>query len=168
MIVRRKFTAAAFALGVAALPVACFAQSATIKQGALKGAVVEGVEEFWGIPYAAPPVGDLRWKPPQRHARWTTVLDTTQFAHHCPQPAGAFGQATDTERQYFYTDVQSMGLCGTGPAVGERVGLAYDATRMVMKAVSALYAVGPGHVWDPKALVPMWKPSMKRMGEPAT
>ncbi|HEV7383498.1 MAG TPA: carboxylesterase family protein, partial [Phenylobacterium sp.] len=61
MIVRRKFTAAALALGVLALPLAACAQgapepTAKIKQGALHGAVVEGVEEFWGLPYAAAPV----------------------------------------------------------------------------------------------------------------
>lgn len=90
MIVRRAFTTFALALSVAALPVAGFAQDAgptvTIKQGALNGAVVEGVEEFWGIPYAAPPVGDLRWKPPAAATRWTGTRDATKAGASC-QPS---------------------------------------------------------------------------------
>jgi para-nitrobenzyl esterase len=86
MIVRRQFAAAALALGVLALPLASFAQAAPaakIKQGALKGAVVEGVEEFWGIPYAAPPVGELRWKPPMAAANWTGERDATKAGPTC-------------------------------------------------------------------------------------
>jgi para-nitrobenzyl esterase len=65
--------------------------------GFVRGIVTATTREFRGIPYAAAPVGELRWSPPQRHARWTTVLDATQFANHCPQRFGAFGRATDTE-----------------------------------------------------------------------
>jgi para-nitrobenzyl esterase len=87
MIVRRKFTAAALALGVLALPLASLAQgagpTAKIKQGALQGAAVEGVEEFWGIPYAAPPLGDLRWKPPAAPAGWTGERDATKAGASC-------------------------------------------------------------------------------------
>ncbi len=90
MIVRRKFAAAALALGVLALPLASFGQAAPaaaptakIKQGALKGAVVEGVEEFWGIPYAAPPVGELRWKPPMPAAVWTGERDASHAGPTC-------------------------------------------------------------------------------------
>lgn len=87
MVVRREFTAAALALGVLALPLAGFAQgtppAATIKQGSLKGAVVEGVEEFWGIPYAAPPVGDLRWKPPVAATPWAGERDASHAGPSC-------------------------------------------------------------------------------------
>lgn len=40
---------------------------------------------FLGIPYAAPPVGPLRWKPPQPAAPWTTPRDATRFGDICPQ-----------------------------------------------------------------------------------
>ena len=83
MIARRQVAAAAFALGALSLPLAAAAQTVTIKQGALKGAVVEGVEEFWGIPYAAPPVGDLRWKPPAAAATWTGERDATKAGASC-------------------------------------------------------------------------------------
>jgi para-nitrobenzyl esterase len=43
------------------------------------------VREFLGIPYAAPPVGDLRWKAPQPAAHWKDVRDAMQFGAHCAQ-----------------------------------------------------------------------------------
>ncbi|CAH1268552.1 CES2 [Branchiostoma lanceolatum] len=49
------------------------------------GAVFDRVHIFAGIPYAAPPVGDLRWRPPQDPAGWTGVRDATQFGNRCPQ-----------------------------------------------------------------------------------
>ncbi len=66
--------------------------------GPVRGTVsAAGIHEFLGIPYAAPPVGDLRWRPPVAHARWSQVLDATTFANHCPQPASPFGVASGTE-----------------------------------------------------------------------
>src|SRR5262245_5153504 len=59
--------------------------------GPVKGESVAGVRRFLGIPYAAPPVGNLRWKPPAAPARWRGNLDATQFAPHCPQVATPFG-----------------------------------------------------------------------------
>jgi para-nitrobenzyl esterase len=44
------------------------------------------VRVFLGIPYAAPPVGPLRWKPPQPAAKWSGVKDATNFGDHCMQP----------------------------------------------------------------------------------
>jgi para-nitrobenzyl esterase len=43
------------------------------------------VRAFQGIPYAAPPVGDLRWKAPQPAAPWKGELDATKYGHHCAQ-----------------------------------------------------------------------------------
>jgi para-nitrobenzyl esterase len=43
------------------------------------------VRAFQGIPYAAPPVGVLRWKAPQPVARWTGTHDATTYGHHCAQ-----------------------------------------------------------------------------------
>jgi para-nitrobenzyl esterase len=54
-------------------------------KGPIQGAIVGETRAFLGIPYAAPPVGDLRWKPPQPHAPWTEPLDATQKGPRCPQ-----------------------------------------------------------------------------------
>ena len=43
------------------------------------------VRAFRGIPYAAPPIGDLRWQPPQPAAKWHDTLAATDYGHHCIQ-----------------------------------------------------------------------------------
>ena len=45
----------------------------------------EHVRAWLGVPYAAPPVGDLRWKRPQRATPWDGVIDTAQVGIQCPQ-----------------------------------------------------------------------------------
>jgi para-nitrobenzyl esterase len=65
--------------------------------GAVRGTTSGPVNEFLGIPYAAPPVGALRWRPPQPAANWPGVRAATQFAPHCPQLASPFGQASTSE-----------------------------------------------------------------------
>jgi para-nitrobenzyl esterase len=73
--------------------------------GAVRGLAVPisggSVNEFLGIPYAAPPVGALRWQPPQPAASWSGVRDATQFGPHCPQLASPFGQASTSENCLF-------------------------------------------------------------------
>ena len=44
----------------------------------------EGAHAFKGIPYAAPPVGELRWQEPQAVAAWDEVLDASNFGARCP------------------------------------------------------------------------------------
>ncbi len=53
------------------------------------GATTADVRAYKGIPYAAPPVGELRWKPPQPAAHWDGVRKGDQFAARCMQ--GGFG-----------------------------------------------------------------------------
>ncbi len=48
--------------------------------------IVDGTQKaFLGLPYAAPPIGELRWKAPQPPARWKGVRDATRFAGRCEQ-----------------------------------------------------------------------------------
>jgi para-nitrobenzyl esterase len=70
---------------------------AVTANGAVRGLASGAVDEFLGLPYAAPPVGALRWQPPQPAASWPGVREATQFAPHCPQPASPFGQASMSE-----------------------------------------------------------------------
>ncbi|HQL00381.1 MAG TPA: carboxylesterase family protein, partial [Smithellaceae bacterium] len=56
------------------------------KSGALKGyAANDDTWQFLGIPYAAPPLGDLRWRPPQPPARWKGVRDAIAWSDQAPQ-----------------------------------------------------------------------------------
>ena len=65
--------------------------------GAVRGKTTGTTDEFLGLPYAAPPVGPLRWQPPQPAASWQGVREATRFAPHCAQPASAFGVASTSE-----------------------------------------------------------------------
>ena len=56
-----------------------------IDGGLVRGTTVAGVDSFNGLPYAAPPAGNLRWRPPQRASSWPGVRDATQFGPSCPQ-----------------------------------------------------------------------------------
>jgi para-nitrobenzyl esterase len=69
----------------------------TLVDGAVRGKAIGTADEFLGIPYAAPPVGPLRWRPPQPAARWSGERDATMFAPHCAQPATPFGSASSSE-----------------------------------------------------------------------
>jgi para-nitrobenzyl esterase len=63
-----------------------------VDSGDVSGTLDRGVRVFKGIPYAAPPVGPLRWKPPQPVTPWTGVREATAFGAECPQtqyPAGS-------------------------------------------------------------------------------
>jgi para-nitrobenzyl esterase len=66
--------------------------TARTTSGPVKGTSVETadgtVAAFLGVPFAAPPVGDLRWRAPQPPAPWHEPLDATRFGPSAPQPSG--------------------------------------------------------------------------------
>ncbi|MDP9045381.1 MAG: carboxylesterase family protein [Pseudomonadota bacterium] len=66
-------------------------------KGAVQGTNSNGALRFLGIPYAAPPVGPLRWQAPAAAAAWTNVRDGSVFGPHCAQVGGSFGTASSAE-----------------------------------------------------------------------
>jgi para-nitrobenzyl esterase len=53
--------------------------------GELRGSEQDGMRSFLGVPYAKPPVGDLRWRPPQPLPAWSGARDALQFGAQCMQ-----------------------------------------------------------------------------------
>jgi len=54
--------------------------------GTVVGTAADGIASYKGIPYAAPPIGDLRWRPPQPPPAWPGSLDASDYGPSCPQP----------------------------------------------------------------------------------
>ncbi len=69
----------------------------TTLDGAVQGTTVGTMDEFLGLPYAAPPVGSLRWSPPHPPAPWSGTRLAATFGPNCPQPASDFGLASMSE-----------------------------------------------------------------------
>ncbi len=97
----RLFAAALFGL-IAAAGTAMAADPPRVQteQGAVEGLRTKGVREFLGIPYAMPPIDDLRWRPPVDAKPWSGVRRATQFGPACAQVTtlGAFaGPTNDNE-----------------------------------------------------------------------
>ena len=77
--------------------------------GLLEGTSEEGLTVYRGIPFAAPPVGDLRWRPPQPAAKWDGVRRADKFAPACMQPAppgsGSANQGPGMSEDCLYLNV---------------------------------------------------------------
>eukprot|EP00405_Crypthecodinium_cohnii_P012793 CAMPEP_0206434000 /NCGR_PEP_ID=MMETSP0324_2-20121206/8862_1 /ASSEMBLY_ACC=CAM_ASM_000836 /TAXON_ID=2866 /ORGANISM="Crypthecodinium cohnii, Strain Seligo" /LENGTH=563 /DNA_ID=CAMNT_0053900361 /DNA_START=85 /DNA_END=1776 /DNA_ORIENTATION=+ len=67
----------------------------SINQGTLEGVIDENVRIFRGIPYAAAPVGELRWVPPQPGPTWKGVRDAEHFGNICLNTTGTEGGSED-------------------------------------------------------------------------
>ncbi|MGV9935537.1 carboxylesterase/lipase family protein [Streptomyces olivaceoviridis] len=111
--------------------------------GPVRGVHRDGYRTFAGIPYAAPPVGSLRWAPPSPAAAWSGTRDATRPASACPQPAGEV-PAGSTDEDCLHLNVTTPD--GAGPAHPRPVvvwlhgggfttgaGSSYDAHRMAVR-----------------------------------
>src|SRR6516165_429875 len=88
--------AAAFSVAAAFQTGAIVAQTAapactantlvSTENGPVCGIVIDGVTSYLGVPFAAPPVGTLRWQPPAPVSARTTAFQATQLGPACPQP----------------------------------------------------------------------------------
>jgi para-nitrobenzyl esterase len=105
------------ALTVSALPALALSHVAlaadasamvTIETGALRGTIADGVASWKGIPFAAAPVGALRWRAPQPAAAWTGLRDASAYGHDCmqlPFPSDAAPLGTPPAEDCLYANV---------------------------------------------------------------
>ena len=144
---------ASLALGSPSLP------KVTVESGELEGTHFGSDNEvaFLGVPYAAPPVGELRWKPPQPVSRWTGTRQANQFGPAAPQlPAGWLPQVAWNEDCLYlniWTAQFSPGaklpvvvfFHGGGNEVGysQLTPLGPPLSRLGVVVVSANYRLGP-------------------------
>lgn len=82
---------------------------AVTSHGAVKGSADGGTWRYLAIPYAAPPVGPLRWRPPQPPACWSGVRDASALGAKCPQldAKGTFAGAEDCLHLNVWTPTQT-------------------------------------------------------------
>jgi para-nitrobenzyl esterase len=79
-----------------------------LDSGPISGALEDGVWSYLGIPYAAPPVGELRWREPQAVDPWQEVRPCTSYGPACPQPEADFAGMTgvaETSEDCLYLNV---------------------------------------------------------------
>ncbi len=137
-------------------------REAKVTGGAVKGAVSDGVSSFKGIPFAAPPTGDFRWKPPQPAKPWTGILNAKSFAPACIQTIGniakLMGSLDKVSEDCLYLNVWTAAnneseqrpvmvwIHGGGFTGGMTSMPTYDGTKLAQKGVvfvSVAYRVGP-------------------------
>jgi para-nitrobenzyl esterase len=101
---RAAANGAGVASGLSAAPVV------TVHGGAVRGVGVTGGYAFRGLPYAAAPTGDLRWRPPQPAASWSGIRDATQYAPSCPQQPSLFEPPGPQSENCLYLNVSTPTL----------------------------------------------------------
>jgi para-nitrobenzyl esterase len=134
--------------------------TARVTGGQVQGVSADGVVAFKGIPFAAPPVGELRWKKPQPVAAWSGTKQANAFAASCMQDAAMlrFTQApAAASEDCLYLNVWTpakaasdklpvmVWIYGGGFAAGSTASSTYDGTGLAHKGVvlvSVAYRVG--------------------------
>jgi para-nitrobenzyl esterase len=92
------------------------------KQGPVQGFAKNGAMEFLGIPYAAPPVGNLRWMPPVEHAPWSNVLQATAYGPTSAQVStlGVFAGPPNNNADCLYLNIFTPAINRGNPVDYER------------------------------------------------
>jgi len=149
--------------GLALAPAALAQAPAPVRTGAglVQGTVEDGITIYKGIPFAAPPVGDLRWRAPQPAAPWTGVKNADKFAPACIQNQianRALGiEEVETNEDCLYLNVWTpaksrrdrlavmVWIYGGGFSIGATSLKQYDGKNLAKKGVvvvSVSYRVG--------------------------
>jgi para-nitrobenzyl esterase len=154
---RSALRAAALALAIAWPAFASAADRIKIANGIIEGTAdpSSGVRAFKGIPFAAPPVGDLRWRPPQPAHDWDGVREANQFGPRCMQ-RGVFsdmqfrsnGMSEDCLYLNVWTPAKSAGdrlpvlvyFYGGGYTAGDGSEPRYDGASIAGRGIVALTA----------------------------
>ncbi|MCF8335554.1 MAG: carboxylesterase family protein [Bacteroidales bacterium] len=130
-----------------------------VEGGKVEGTVEEGIAVYKGIPFAEPPVGELRWRAPQPVSPWDTVLKADEFAPACPQPQmnAPEGQKMETSEDCLYLNVWTpvkspeeklpvmVWIYGGGFAMGSTAMPTYSGEKLAgmgVVVVSVAYRVG--------------------------
>src|SRR3569623_3668985 len=106
----------AFLLAAAA---SAAAAPVTTAEGPVDGISKEGVQQFLGIPFAAPPVRELRWMPPQPVKTWDTPRKADMFGPTCAQVTtlGPFAGPPNSNEDCLYLNVFTPRLNGKMPVL---------------------------------------------------
>lgn len=147
------------------------AQTVSVDGGKISGTTDGGLHIFKGVPFAAPPVGDLRWKPPQQVAAWDGVRACNEYGDACPQqpyPAGSmFARKPEKHSEdCLYLNVWTTKLDpeasqpvmvwihGGGLTRGSGANTVYDGSNLARKGVVLVtinYRLGPfGYLAHPE------------------
>jgi para-nitrobenzyl esterase len=133
-------------------------QTAKVTGGEVQGVVTDGISIFKGIPFAAPPVGDLRWKAPMPVQPWTGVKKADSFGPACMQTPNSMGNTAPVSEDCLYLNVWTpakipsekipviVWIYGGGFSGGSTSIPMYDGMKLAQKGlvvVSVAYRVGP-------------------------
>jgi carboxylesterase type B len=160
MIAALAVTAGLLVPGMALTPPAHAAGSDFVvrtQSGLLQGKSAEGIDQWLGIPYAAPPTGVLRWAPPAPMPRWGGIRQATAYGGRCAQLASGNGPRVDNEDCLYlnvYTPPGRRSLAGLpvlfmihGGGLNTGAGDQHDGSLIVntdhIIVVSINYRLGP-------------------------
>jgi para-nitrobenzyl esterase len=133
-------------------------QTARVTGGEAQGVVTDSISIFKGIPFAAPPVGDLRWKAPASVQPWKGIKKADAFGPACMQASGAMGNTAPVSEDCLYLNVWTpakrpgekipviVWIYGGGFSGGSTSTPMYDGMGFAKKGVvlvSVAYRVGP-------------------------
>lgn len=111
MNIHRSSVLSAITATVLALSGIAHAQSDVVvtNSGRISGETVQEagqpVRIFRGVPYAAPPVGELRWQAPQPTRPWSDLRDATEWSDRCPQGESSMGASSGISEDCLYLNV---------------------------------------------------------------
>jgi len=142
-----------------ALSAAAAGDPIAIEGGKISGIAGGDVHTYKGIPFAAPPVGKLRWRPPQPVPPWEGVRRCTEFGPWCPQPRPLLGKGLgETSEDCLYLNVWTpakpadaklpvmVWIHGGGHTTGSGAASFYEGTRLARQGVVVVtinYRLGP-------------------------